>query len=337
MYQKGSAIASTNRKYLSTNNDGSQVDLWTTKDKRQRWILQDRSGVLGLPAGSGVYAIKLADESAVSTGKKFLRANPNGEGVHLWPHGGKGTRTAHWKITPHNNGEYSTIEVFDTSVLTSSPVRKFLRTNPAGTALNLATDPPLTRGRWLIEEGGCLHSTRGRARSCHHPRRCRPRRRHHRPLLPSHPPCRRPRRRAGVRHRPRRSGFHWLQCQQGALTLARLCSTAKHISAAGPNLVVHGEKLTPLAMCMILSQIRGRALHSHFPQLRMAVPSSPWGSPRGRYGGARSGTQSHMKNLQKLDVASGAWSQLPQMTHTRYYFILLHILASRSHGYIGAY
>ena len=54
-------------------------------------------------------------------------------------------------------------------------------------------------------------------------------------------------------------------------------------------------------------------------------------------GGARSGTQSHMKNLQKLDVASGAWSQLPQMTHTRYYFILLHILASRSHGYIGAY
>jgi len=64
------------RRYLSTTQDGTNVDLWTQDDNsgRQKWGFE--------PVGDGSYRITIA--GGVNSGRRYLSTAPDGTNVDLW-------------------------------------------------------------------------------------------------------------------------------------------------------------------------------------------------------------------------------------------------------------
>lgn len=78
------AADSTERVYLSTSNDGTGVDLWSSFDTgtgNQNWTIADAGG------GSGQYTIKTA---GVPTDLVYLNTDDLGTAVNLWSNSSTG-------------------------------------------------------------------------------------------------------------------------------------------------------------------------------------------------------------------------------------------------------
>merc|ERR1712003_513883 len=90
------------RKYLSTNDDGTNVDLWGEVGDRQKWKITKVDEY---------YTIQVA--GGVEGDRKYLSTNDDGTNVDLW--GEVGDRQK-WKITvtttaPDLSGTYTVVQV----------------------------------------------------------------------------------------------------------------------------------------------------------------------------------------------------------------------------------
>jgi WD40 repeat protein len=133
---------STDRRLLSTNGDGSVVDLWRADESgRQKWILEPHNG----PRGTYYNIIVSGD---VSGARRYLSANGDGSTVDLWS-ADDGSGRQQWIIY---RDPMATTVVIGVAGGVKGP-RLFLSCSTDGGKVDLWTqDDGSGRQRWLIKE-----------------------------------------------------------------------------------------------------------------------------------------------------------------------------------------
>ncbi|REG96498.1 ETX/MTX2 family pore-forming toxin [Flavobacterium aquicola] len=129
------------KKYLSTTEDGTKVDLWNIDDLsgRQQWVFN--------PLSDGSYNINIY--SGVSNSNRFLSTSEDGRKVDLWTKDDLSGRQR-WNIIPLNNDVFSIIVKGGVNT-----ARKYLSCTSDGSLVDLWTNDDLTgRQNWKIEAAG---------------------------------------------------------------------------------------------------------------------------------------------------------------------------------------